>query len=172
MAAIDELADVDFGSRLVALRAVGAALGLTSAQMPDVNGANSQRTYLHWINVARVAKSLPALPDLDYTGFVPALNALIEQANIVNPPTVITAPVVSGTGVVGNVLSATNGTWTDVPTSYTRAWLRSGVVIAGATATTYTLVAADSGTNVACRVTATNSGGSSAPSTSNAIAVA
>jgi hypothetical protein len=170
MAAIDELADVDFGSRLVALRAVGAALGLTNAQMPDVNGANSQRTYLHWINVARVAVGLSALPDLDYSGFVPALNKLIEQANIVNPPTVVTAPFVDASGgtAAGDVLSCTMGIWNNDPTSYAYQWLRGGAPIGGGTANNHTIVVADAGTILTCRVTATNSAGS-ASSVSNGV---
>jgi hypothetical protein len=171
MAAIDELADVDFGSRLVALRAVGAALGLSNAQMPDVNGANSQRTYLHWINVARVAKALPALPSLDYTGFVPALNALIEQANIVNPPTVVNAPHVDASGgtAAGDVLSCTMGIWNNEPTGYAYQWLRGGTNIAGQTTNAHTIVAADAGTILTCRVTASNAAGAGAPSISNGV---
>jgi hypothetical protein len=68
---------IDFGSRVSALRTVGAALGLSAAQIPDRTCANSQRTYLKWINAMRVAKSLQPLPGLDYSGFVPALNVLV-----------------------------------------------------------------------------------------------
>jgi hypothetical protein len=88
----------------------------------------------------------------------------------VSPPANTTAPVVSGTGTVGQTLSCTQGTWTNGPTSYARQWLRGGTNIPGATAATYVLVAADGGTNVSCRVTATNAAGST-PATSNAIAV-
>lgn len=80
------------------------------------------------------------------------------------------APVASGTGTVGQVLSVTDGTWTNSPSSYAYQWRRGGVSIAGANSSTYTLVAGDSGTNVDCRVTATNSGGS-VGANSNAIAV-
>jgi hypothetical protein len=86
------------------------------------------------------------------------------------PPVNTAAPVVSGTGTVGQTLSCTQGTWTYGQT-YARQWLRGGATIADATATTYLLAAADSGTNVSCRVTATNPAGST-PATSNAIAVA
>jgi len=87
------------------------------------------------------------------------------------PPSNTTAPVVSGTGTVGNVLSLSNGVWQPTPASYSRQWRRNGVNIAGATATSYTLVAADSGTSVSGAVTASNNAGS-ATAVSNAIAVA
>jgi hypothetical protein len=86
------------------------------------------------------------------------------------PPTNTVAPVASGTGTVGNTLSCTTGTWTGA-TEYTYQWLRNGTNIFGATGSSHVLVAADSGTNVSCLVTATNAIGSSSAS-SNAIAVA
>lgn len=97
-----------------------------------------------------------------------AINAVLGS---IAPPGITTAPVASGTGTVGQTLSVTNGVWTNGPTSYARQWLRGAANIAGATAATYVLQAADSGTNVSCRVTATNAAGST-PATSNAIAVA
>jgi hypothetical protein len=87
------------------------------------------------------------------------------------PPVNTTAPAVTGVGAVGNTLSVTNGNWTYVPTSYAYQWLRNGANIAGATASTYVLQAADSGTNVSCQVTATNPAGSTVAN-SNAIACA
>jgi hypothetical protein len=86
------------------------------------------------------------------------------------PPTNTAPPVVSGTATVGSLLSCTQGTWTYGQT-YAYQWLRGGATIAGATNATRTLIAADSGTNISCRVTATNPAGST-PATSNAIAVA
>lgn len=88
------------------------------------------------------------------------------------PPVNTTAPSVSGTGTVGQTLTCAPGTWTNSPTNYGYAWLRGGVVIPGVTASTYILQAADSGTNVGCRVTATNPAGTAGPVTSsNSIAV-
>jgi hypothetical protein len=83
------------------------------------------------------------------------------------------APVASGTGTVGQTLTTTNGTWNYAPTSYTYQWYRSGSPISGANASTYVLVAADSGKSVGCAVGAVNPAGPSATSIlSNTISVA
>ena len=80
------------------------------------------------------------------------------------------APVISGTAVVGQTLSTTNGTWDNSPTSYSYQWKRGATNI-GTNSSTYTLVQADAGntSNITCVVTATNAGGS-ANATSNQIA--
>jgi len=89
-----------------------------------------------------------------------------------NPPVNVVAPVVSGTAVIGQTLTTTDGTWTGTtPITYTYQWQRNGSPILGATSSTYLLVYADVGTNVRCVVTATNAIGS-ASANSNAITVA
>ena len=88
------------------------------------------------------------------------------------PPVNTTPPSVSGTGAVGQTLTCNPGVWTNSPTTYGYAWLRGGVVIVGAAASTYVSQAADSGANIGCRVTATNPAGTAGPVTSsNSIAV-
>lgn len=80
------------------------------------------------------------------------------------------APVVSGTVVVGQTLSTTNGTWSNSPTSYTYQWRRGGANIGGATSSTYTVVSADCAvTTIDCVVTATNGSGSTSQASSNAL---
>lgn len=96
-----------------------------------------------------------------------AINAGIAEEV---PPVNTAAPVVSGTGTVGQNLTTTNGAWTGAD-SYTYQWLRNGATIAGATANVYALVGADSGNNVSSRVIALNAAGTT-PATSNSIAVA
>ena len=82
------------------------------------------------------------------------------------PPAGQSAPTISGTTVQGDVLTEHHGTWTNSPTSYTYEWLRCNSVgasctaIAGATAQTYTLTAADVGGELVMLETATNAGGS------------
>ena len=85
------------------------------------------------------------------------------------------APAMTGTETVGQVLTSTSGTWgldspfsggTNGTVTYAYQWTRSNDAggsgeadISGATSSTYTLVSADSGKFVRCRVRATNSGG-------------
>ncbi|MEF2551983.1 hypothetical protein VQ042_11530 [Aurantimonas sp. A2-1-M11] len=76
-------------------------------------------------------------------------------------PTNSALPVISGTTAEGQTLTSTTGTWSGYPTpTYAYQWKRDGVAISGATASTYTLVAADVGTTITVTVTATNSEGS------------
>jgi len=86
-----------------------------------------------------------------------------------NIPATQGAPAISGTAVVGNPLTCSNGTWTNSPTGFARQWLRNGSPIPSAAAPTYVVTEADVGQQVACRVTASNAGGNSSPRTSNAV---
>lgn len=71
------------------------------------------------------------------------------------------APAVSGTALIGQELTSSSGTWSGTGAiTYAYQWRRDGVDIAGATANTYTLVAADDEAAIACRVTATDDNGS------------
>ena len=82
------------------------------------------------------------------------------------PPSNVALPTISGTSTVGWTLTASNGSWTQAPTSFTLQWLRcqydgsSCVEIGGATATTYALTGEDVDTTIRVAVTATNSVGS------------
>ena len=75
-------------------------------------------------------------------------------------------PTISGTPPVGQTLTASDGTWTNTPTSYTYQWLRCNgggnncVSVANGTQKTYTLVGADAGHTMRVNVTATNADGS------------
>ena len=95
-----------------------------------------------------------------------ATSAVLPASPVIPANTVV--PTISGTPQVGQTLTATNGTWTNSPTSFTYQWNRAGTAIAGATASTYVPVSADVGTILTISVTATNGSGSSAPATSAA----
>jgi len=98
-------------------------------------------------------------------GSTPATSNTITADNYA--PVNIVAPGISGTTTLGSVLTSTYGGWNNTPTSYTFQWKRGATNI-GTNATTYTLVAADSGAAITCVVTATNASGST-PATSNTI---
>jgi Bacterial Ig-like domain (group 3) len=86
------------------------------------------------------------------------------------PPANTSAPTIAGTAQIGQVLTLTQGIWTNSPT-VTDQWEQcTGATcsaIAGQTGTTYTVTAADVGKTIRVLETATNSGGSS-PVPSNA----
>ena len=76
----------------------------------------------------------------------------------------------------GQVLSASAGSWSGNPTSFSYQWRRCATTgsscstIAGAAASTYLVQAADVGSTLRVRVTASNVAGASAPADSNATA--
>jgi hypothetical protein len=87
-------------------------------------------------------------------------------------------PTISGTPQVGQTLTASNGTWTNSPTSYAYQWLRCNgggnncAQVANGTQQTYTLVGADAGRTMRVRVTATNADGSASAQSSQTASVA
>jgi hypothetical protein len=76
------------------------------------------------------------------------------------PPGNTTAPSLPSSATQGDKLTCDPGAWSGSPT-FTFEWLRDGVPIAGETTSSYAVTAADVGKQIACRVTATNGGGSS-----------
>jgi Ig domain of plant-specific actin-binding protein len=75
-------------------------------------------------------------------------------------------PSISGSAKDGSLLTASNGSWTNSPTSFAYAWERcdnaggSCAAISGATSKKYTLTSADVNQRIRVQVTATNSSGS------------
>lgn len=80
-------------------------------------------------------------------------------------------PTISGSVVVGEVLSATSGTWAPAPVNLATQWYSGGVLIAGATGSTYTSVTADVGKAITVAVTGTATGYNPVTVTSAATAV-
>lgn len=66
-------------------------------------------------------------------------------------------PRVEGEAVVGNALTCTDGAWSPSGVTVSKEWTRDGVKIASGA--TYSVVAADAGRAVRCRVTASNARG-------------
>lgn len=81
------------------------------------------------------------------------------------------APAITGTPTNGQVLTTTDGTWTGTATiTYSRRWRANGQVIAGATAATYTLTAAEVGKTITVEVFASNTlSGQAISALSNAV---
>ena len=97
------------------------------------------------------------------TAFTTAPTARLASL-VSGPPVNISPPTVAGQLVEGQTLTAASGSWSPSATSATYQWQRdtgSGFAdISGATATTYTLVAADVGASIRVHVVATNASGS------------
>lgn len=92
-------------------------------------------------------------------------------AAITKPFTTSPAPVVSGTVRVGSTVTAKLGAWNPTAT-FTYQWKRSGTSIAGATASTYKLTAADYGKTISVTVSGRRSGYTTRTLTSASIVVA
>jgi hypothetical protein len=81
-----------------------------------------------------------------------------------NMPVNSVLPAITGTKTVGQTLTCSSGTWSKSPTLAYQ-WLRDGVPITGATASTRLLAAPDTGALMSCSVIATK-GGAQAVATS------
>lgn len=108
----------------------------------------------------------PSIPSLaDYLGAVRGQN---EPGS--GPPVNLVAPFVSGTAVVGEVVSCNGGSWSgEQPITLAYQWTRDTVDIVGATSSTYLLDALDEGADIVCVVTATNGAGSDGASSNTIV---
>ena len=79
-------------------------------------------------------------------------------------------PAITGTKTQGQTLTCSSGTWSKSP-SYSYQWLRSGVPIIGATASTRLLDANDVGKLMSCTVKATKSGVSAVATSAQTTAI-
>lgn len=97
----------------------------------------------------------------------------LRSRGFVSVPSFAVLPTITGTAKVGQTLTGSSGTITR-GTATARRWLRGGVAIAGATAATYVVQAADIGSVITHEVTATSSlnAGNTAKATSAATAAA
>jgi len=88
-------------------------------------------------------------------------------------PYALSLPVITGTPVVGNTLSVSNGTYRSdtTPTSYAYQWQHNNTNISGATTNTYVVESAYLGETLRCVVTATNARGSANGASSATAAV-
>jgi hypothetical protein len=94
------------------------------------------------------------------------------------PPANTAPPSISGTPTVGQTLTASDGTWSNSPTSFAYQWLRCNgggnncADVSNGTQKTYTLIGADAGNTMRVRVTATNADGSNSAQSAQTASVA
>ena len=103
-----------------------------------------------------------------YAGFVGA------HGGAPAAPTNSAVPTITGTAMVGETLTASNGTWAgkEPPTGFAYQWKAGGTNIAGATAKTYLLTEDEEGKAITVTVTASNWKGSASATSSATSAVA
>ncbi|WP_405998474.1 Ig-like domain-containing protein [Streptomyces sp. NBC_00829] len=104
----------------------------------------------------------------DPAAYGPSASAVLSYTVKIKPPVVTTPPKVTGTAKVGSTVTCTVAFGGATTLRYV--WLRDTAQIAGATARTRPLVAADYAHKTACRATAANSTGSTT-ATSPAVSV-
>jgi hypothetical protein len=92
------------------------------------------------------------------TGYAAAAKSSAATPSVVAGTLTTATPTVSGTKRVGYTLTATPGTWGPAPVTLSYQWYRSGVVISGATASSYKLTSTDLGKGMSVRVTGRKSG--------------
>jgi hypothetical protein len=124
-------------------------------------------------------KSWKARALLPALGVLAALLAIGgAQAMRSAAPVNTVAPAISGTPTVAQTLTASDGTWSNTPTSFAYQWLRCNgggnncANVANGTQKTYILVGADAAHTMRVRVTATNADGSNSVQSAQTAAVA
>ena len=140
------------------------------ANCSSIAGATNTTYVLESADVGARLRVLVTASNADGTA-----SALSDATAVVaagGAPTFSGEPGISGSAVVGQRLSSSNGTWTgDQPMTFAYQWVRCGAdggnsdgsnctTISGATGTTYVLTSAEAGSRIRVRVTATNSSGS------------
>ncbi|MCP9485244.1 MAG: hypothetical protein MSC30_05260 [Gaiellaceae bacterium MAG52_C11] len=162
------------GRLLVTLYGADPGTGSRSGT-PDTNPAATERIDVGNGTLGYVyaqdhlqTTAAPISLDVTWNGGESSANfilALSATAGAPSAPVNSSPPVVSGTAQQGQTLTATTGIWSGTaPISFTYRWQRCNpdcVDVAGATASSYPVVAADVGASLRVGVTGTNSVGSS-----------
>jgi hypothetical protein len=133
-----------------------------------IKGATSS-TYKLVTNDA--GKSITVSVTGSKTGYVTATktSAAVKVAKLILKSAA--TPTITGKGAVGQTLTASAGTWTPGPVTFSYQWKRNGVAIPQATAKTYKIVSGDTGKKITVTVTGRKDGYHSKTATSAAKAV-
>jgi hypothetical protein len=132
-------------------------------------------------SITSAQSSLTSLPSVWTSGA--KSNTCPLSAYVSGTPTTVTAPVnmappvVSGSAMQGDMVSTSNGSWSNTPSGYAYGWEdcdsygNNCAPIGGATSSSYTLTSADVGHTIRSVVTASNTVGSTAASSASTPAV-
>jgi hypothetical protein len=141
----------------------------------DLTGATKNAYTLTSDDVLHTVRVVVTATNAD--GNASASSDASDVAASKNGPANTVKPTISGTPTVGEQLTASTGSWTPTPSSFSRQWQRctgdgTGCVnIAGATGQTYGVRSADVGRRLRVLVAAHTSGGEVAAAVSNPTAV-
>jgi hypothetical protein len=106
----------------------------------------------------------------DYAYFEVYVNNTWANLTPILTPINTVAPAISGTAVVGNNITVSNGTWSNNATSYTYQWYANATAISNATFNSFAITSTQNGANLFCSVLAANSlGNAAAAANSNVI---
>lgn len=136
----------------------------TGSTCANIAGATSKTYTAVGADAGHTLRAVVAATNADGTSTANSAQTTVVAAN--GAPTSNLKPVVLGDAAVGQTLTATNGTWTGSPTSFTYQWLRCDdtgaacVQIIGATGKTYGVRVLDVGSRLRVAVTAKNAEGS------------
>lgn len=117
--------------------ATGSAFTLTSADLGHKISLRVTGSHKGYVNASRTSKPSAAVATARFT--------------------TTSAPVITGSTRVGEMLTATTSAWSPAAT-FRYQWFRGTVAISGATGSTYRLTVADAGNAVRVRVTGTRAG--------------
>jgi hypothetical protein len=135
----------------------------TSSGCSNISGATSGSYTLQSSDIGDTIDAIVTASNSGGSGSATSAKTATVAASTSSPPSNTSLPTISGTPTQGNTLSASNGSWSNSPTSYTYQWqlcITSCINISGATNSTYVLASSDVGDTIDVVVTASNSGGS------------
>lgn len=148
---------IQVGAPLTAAGAVTEPAATSFTYSWKIDGAEVSTSSTFTPRTADLAKKLTVEVTAMRDGYVSLTSSTAPVVVAKGVFTTAPTPTITGTAKVGTVLKASPGTWSP-SAKFTYRWLRNGVAIRGATASTYKLVAADWKTRITVEVTAVSTG--------------
>jgi len=136
----------------------------TSGTCTNIAGATNQSYLVRAADAGHQLRATVAATNADGTST--ANSNMSETVASSGGPVNTVQPSISGNAVVGDTLTANNGTWTGAPTSFSYQWLQctgagaACTIVPGATGKTYGVRLADAYSSMKVDVTAKNAAGS------------
>jgi subtilisin family serine protease len=148
----------------------GAPLTLTPPVIAGQQGVAVTYT-ASWADLAPLSSYL-GLVNYGETGAVTAVAVETGEAPAPDAPVNVSPPTIAGTPAPGKTLTASPGEWDTEGLAFAYQWQSNGADIAGATAATYKVTAANQGAVITVVVTASAEGLTPATATSEGVTVA